>query len=780
MKYLFSLTFILCLVHAQAQDYTIGVIADFEQSPPVEAIVAQFIEEIDQTTGSSRKVGLGTATWGISDLDAAQSTYNQIQGQHDLILALGSVSVKGISGIGQLPTPVVGLGIIDPISQGIPFANGASGKVNFTYIWQTEALAEELEAFTQLDDFKNLAVFVDGKAGATIDPEATRKRVDSVSNALDAEINIIPVGQDINQVVSQLPAGTDAAYFTVMFSQSESNLRALIDQLNEQKIPTFTGSARLMDYGVLGSITNENDLDQVTRNLAIKSDEILSGGDLSVMPVRLETKKQFYLNLATARKIELPVPFDVLFTATLIGDEEEPANKYSFEEIIAKSLEVNLNVKISYQDLDRAGVDIKSARSNMLPQLESSLTGSQINEERANAAFNSPERSLSGNLTLSQVIYSEQAVAAIKITKYLQKAQEYNTEAEVLDVIFDTYSAYLNVLSAKTNVLIQRENLNNTKKNRELASIRVNIGSSNNADLYRWESELAFANQNVIDAQTTLLTAKLQLNTLLANTLGFEYEVEDVSLEDEWIKGFTTGPLAQMTSTPQSLQMVSDFLVEESLRENPNKKFILENINATDRQLKQNRRLRYIPTVAIQAQTSQILARGGQGSEIDAAAMAFGMTELVDNSWSAGFSVSYPIFQGFARNAAVQQSRINLDQLDNNRMLLDQNLELGVRASVLGLLSASTNIQFSNEASVSAKKNFELVQENYKQGTVNITQVIDAQQAALETNINAALSNYQYVQQHLQLEYNVGTFTMLMTEEELQDFINRLLQYSNN
>ena len=780
MKFAISFVLLFCIVSAHAQPFRIGVISDFEQSSNLETIAYQMIQEIDQTTGASREVSLGATTFGIADIESAQRSYDQLDGQVDLVIALGSITAKGLSLVSNLSIPVVALGIIDPTLQEIPYVNGTSGKTNFTYIWQTRNLEKELEAFNKIHDFKKVVVFVDERAASTVDERKARNLIDSLSKKLNTELSIITIGAKMEQVVNQISEETDAAYLTVLLSQTESQIQLLINQLNDRKIPTFSGNARLMDYGVLGSMANENDLQQVIRKLAITIDGIVRGSDPSSMPVTLDTKEGLYVNIATARKIQLPIPFEVLFTATIIGDDEGAVKTYSFQEIAEKSLAANLNIQISYQDLELSKVRVKSVRANLLPSLGSSLTASQINEERANAAFNTPEQSLTANITFSQLIYSEQAIAAVKISKYLQKAQEYNTEAEVLSVLFDTYTAYLNVLSAKTNVLIQRENLLNTRKNKELADIRVNLGSSNNTDLYRWESELAFANQSVIEAQTLLLAAKLQLNTLLANTLGSAFDVEDLSLEDNLFEAFSQGPLAEVVETPQSLQVVSDFLVAESQRQNPNKKALVANINAANRQLTQSKRLLYVPTVALQAQTSQVLGRGGAGATLDASAMELGVTELQDNSWFAGISLSFPIFDGLGRKAAIHQSKISLDRLDHSQTLLDQNLELGVRASVLDLLSASTNIRFSKSASESARENFALVQENYKQGQVTITQLIDAQQTALEARLAAAFSIYEYIQAHLQLEFNLGSFIMLMPEDQLQDFNNRLLQYLNN
>ncbi len=780
MKFVISLVLLVSITPGWAKPFNVGVITDFEQSPKLELIINQMVREMDQITGVSRKISLEATSFGMFDLESAQTSYRKLASQVDLVIAVGSISAKGLSLMGELPVPIIALGIIDPGLQEIPYINGTSGKQNFTYIWPTRNLENELEAFHKIHDFQRVVVFVDEKAASTVSEQNARNLIDSLSGKLNTELSIIPVGADLEQVVDQIPVKTDAAYFTVLLSQTESQIQLLIDQLNQRKIPTFSGNARLLDYGVLGTMTNENDMQQVIRKLAIMVDGIASGSDLSSMPVTLDTKDNLYVNIATARKIELPIPFEVLFTATIIGEHAGAVRSYSFEEIAEKSLASNLNIQISYQDLALSKVRVKSARSSVLPSIESGLTASQINEERASAAFNAPEKSLTAALTFTQVIYSEQAIAAIKISRYLQQAQEHDTEAEVLRILFDTYTAYLNVLSAKTNVLIQRENLSNTRKNKELATIRVNLGSSNNTDLYRWESELALANQSVIEAQTTLLAAKLQLNTLVANNLEPEFDIEDISLQGDLFKAFSQGPLADIAKTPQSLRVVSDFLVKESQRQNPNKKALIENVNAANRQLTQSKRLLYIPTVALQAQTSQVLGRSGAGATLDASARALGVTELQNNSWFAGISLSFPIFDGFNRKAVIQQSKISLDQLDYSQTLLDQNLELGVRTGVLNVLSTNTNIRFSQAASASANKNFELVQENYKQGQVTITQLIDAQQTALQAELAAAFSIYEYITAHLQLEFNVGFFIMLMPDDQVQDFNNRFQQYLLN
>ena len=760
-----------------SQTIQLGIVADFDKSPIVDSIFQVITTEIDRTTGSSKKVTLAPEhiIYGRNSPEQARASYDLLVSQVDFILVVGGVSVKGALINPSFSKPTIGLGVIDPDLQEIPLQDGKSGVENFSYIWATQDFEKELTQFEQLYPFDNLSVLVDSSSVITFNQQKARQVVDSLSQLLSTTINIVPVTKDIPGSLSGIPEGTDAVYLTELYPKSPQDIRQISNALKTRKLPSFSGSKWHVDNGILACISDENGFGQTIRKLAIMVDESTDGAPLAEMRVAINYKDQFFLNMQTAREIDFSPPFEILFTANFVDDNQKQLPTYSLEEIMQRALESNFDIKITYKDIELAAQDIRRARTAIMPSLDLSVSGSQINSERANAAFDSPERLFQGQLTLNQLLYSEEAIASIKITEYIRKAQEYDTEADVLKVLLDSYVGYFNVLAAKTNLLIQQENLNNSKTNLELAKIRVSVGSSSNADVYRWESEVANAKQVVVEAQTSLINTKLQLNTFLANSLEDEFDIEDITIDDEIYQKYSNDPIAKYVKTPADLGLVTEFMVQEAVNANPNKKFLLENIKATEREWLQNKRLLYVPTLALQAQTSQILDRGGKGStEIP------GGVEFFDNSWQLGLSLSYPLFQGNGRRIDLQKSTVQLEQLDYSRQLLDQNLELSVRSDILQLLNASTNIAFSKTASDNAQRNFELVQENYKQGVVIITQLIDAQQAALQARLSYALSIYDYMQAQLQLEFAVGFFSMFATPEKLNDLEDRFLQFRAN
>ncbi len=80
--------------------------------------------------------------------------------------------------------------------------------------------------------------------------------------------------------------------------------------------------------------------------------------------------------------------------------------------------------------------------------------------------------------------------------------------------------AYLNLLRAQTLERVQKENLELTRSNLELARVRQQIGISGPAEVYRWESQIATARKEVINANAQRNAAEIGVNRVLHQPLG--------------------------------------------------------------------------------------------------------------------------------------------------------------------------------------------------------------------------------------------------------------------
>ena len=78
--------------------------------------------------------------------------------------------------------------------------------------------------------------------------------------------------------------------------------------------------------------------------------------------------------------------------------------------------------------------DVKSARSNYLPDASASATGTYVDEETAELSNGqNPEYSTAGNITVTQTVFSEAANANIDIQRSLLEAEKANYTATELD-----------------------------------------------------------------------------------------------------------------------------------------------------------------------------------------------------------------------------------------------------------------------------------------------------------------------------------------------------------
>ena len=758
-----------------AQTLNMGILTDFERSSDLDSVFQIILNEIDRTTRPAHVVlvdSMNGISYGIDNPEDAQRAYNRLAKSSDFIILLGANSIKGCAASGPLPVPTIGLGFIDPHLQDLPYENGKTGVKNFTYIRPARDLKRELAVFRQVVPFEHLTLLVDKSTSSAYQKEKGVQYLDSLERQLSIDIRILQIGSDFNKSLSSLPTDTDAVYVSYLLGKTAADIQTMAEILQAKKIPSFSSQKFHVDHGIMACISDKNDFEQVTRKLAIMVDEALNGALLSDMPVDINFKEDLFINSRTVKELGIPLSFEILFTANFIDDDKD-LPVYSLEEVMERTLENNIGIKISNQDISLAIQDARSAKTAMLPFLDLGINGRQINVESASSSFDQPERRLAGQLNLDQVIYSEEAVSGIKIAYYLQKAQESATVAEILQICLNTYLDYFAVLAAKTSLQIESENLENLKANLELARIRVNSGSASRAEILRWESEVATATQRVVEANTNLYNAKFRLNTTLANTLEEEFDIVDINVNDELYKRFSESSIAQFVDNPKDIEVVSRFLINESVKNNPNKLALLQQINAVKRKKKQNKRLFYIPNVALAAQMQHVFARDGVGSDISD-------FNFPDNTWSVGVGLSFPIIAANTRRVNLQTTKIQLEQLKSSEMQLDQELELAVKSSLTITVATSTNIEFSRVSSDNAAANFEMVQDQYQAGEVTITQLIDAQQSSLTAKLNYALSIYEYLQSQLELEYAVGFFSMMASEEELKAFNDRFIEFRTN
>jgi outer membrane protein TolC len=338
--------------------------------------------------------------------------------------------------------------------------------------------------------------------------------------------------------------------------------------------------------------------------------------------------------------------------------------------------------------------------------------------------------------------------------------------------------------------IIARENLSASRKNLEIARMRESVGYSGLSDVYRWESKISSDKIDLLTTNENRRIAEFALQEMLNRPFKQKFVTEAVDINDSTIFIMSDAEISKYIDNAKMKDIFSDFLVESALSDLPELKQLDAAIAAQERYLKAAKRTQYLPDVGVSAQADYDLYRGGKGSTVEPVEIQLDpnmppvsldmFNEPNDLSWNVGVNATIPLSQGGRLNYDRQQATVDLltlqeDRNNISRKLTQQVISLFERASL-----SYPKIELSGRAAENALNSYEIVQDSYSHGVVSIVQLLDAQQAAVEANLYASISVYEYLIDVLTLQRAMGKFFILLTYEEKADFFYRLDNYIEN
>jgi len=753
----------------QQEDYTIAILGD-KLIPETDQIFAQLKDEIKSVVGQSANIVFKDSFILLNDLnlEKAKSNYEKMLALKDvdLILSFGSINNLVIAKNKKFPKPVILFGVINDDFITFPKGQVSSNISNLTYILTPKSYKRDLLQFKEIYPYRKIGIIVDDYL-TKIYP--VKNTLDEIFNTIEAEYELIPINQvdDINGKLESL----DAVYLSGGLFFSKKEQINLVKKLNEKNLPTFTSiDEHFSDYGVLLTSQPINNLDQFFRRIALNIESAVNGDNLSQLPIYMDIEAKLSLNIETAFQINFPLKYSFLLRTNIVGDANRLSSQkqYSLTDVMHQVLDKNLSLKAEQKNIQLAGQEIKLSKSEYLPDLSASASGTYIDPELAKVSNGSnPEYSTTGNVKLEQLIFSEQASANIKIQKELAKATRESYNSKEKDAILNSGIAYYNALIAKANFLINNENLRVTRQNYEIAQQKYNAGETGKSDVLRWKSELAMATQNIVNSFTQLNQSFNELNQILNNPIGLKIDVlntdiKDSEKENNW-KFFT------MLDDP-FLRKKFTLFVEETAIENAHElKSLQYNISASKRSELLYKRSKYSPTIGLQGQYNHTFSRGGEGSKYP-----IGFTGTPDGYYNVSVQVSLPVFQKNQRNINRQKSFIQSEQLNIQKNETIVSIKRNAGDIILAIISQFSSIELSKVSTEAAKESLDLMQVSYSNGAIGITSLIDSQQAYFQAQQQQANATYNFQLSILQLERIMSYFFTLHTEDENQIFINQV------
>ncbi len=700
----------------------------------------------------------------------------------DIIIGIGFVISDILAKGGPYPKPVITVGVVHPVIQGIPLSSeNTSGVKNLSYLMMPFSIQRDLNSFYSIYPHKQMGFLIPKKLAASV--SGINEYLIAEMKKYDVTVHTIEIDNDYQQSIKDIQPEIDAVYVGPLWEYSKEELSNIANLLIEKKLPTFAlFGADYVAIGFLAGAAPGSNVEKIGRRIALNIEKILNGDDPANFPVTVRYQDELVVNMRTARQIDFYPSFSTLAKAKLLYEEDiDHAKLITLQDVIAETLKNNINLNISKQEVLAGEKDVRKSSSQLFPQIDASVSGVVIDKARAEASFGmNAERTTMGSGQASQIIFSEATLSNIKVQRILQESRKHKFTQDELDIILQTLETYINVLKAQTYEKIQRENLNLTQKHLDISRLRQEIGFSGLADVYRWESEIESVNIELVKAKSKRRSAEISLNEFLNRPLDEYLIVQDLSLYEPFIVDTSFTKLIYNTKLVGSYFR---FLVKEALLLSPEIKQIDLAIEARERMIKSVKSGRYLPSVGIQAGSDYIIDRSGAGTEVMDPIEIPGMdpisfgAELKDYQWDIGIVASIPIFQGGYKKAEIQQMKIQLSILEMQKADLENKISQRVLTSLEAVLASRPTIEMSKRASEAAIKSLQMSQDAYSKGMIGIVDLIDVQNAATKSSLYAENAVYDYLLDFLYVSRAVGGFRFMYTDEDMLEMQKRFLEF---
>ena len=782
---------------ASGKPYRIGIVVDgpWERNTELQSLLQAGIQEV---TGKDARVVFPPEAFLVGDwtLAGVRALDDRLlkDPQIDMVLGMGLITSQDLATRGPLPKPVIAPIIVDIDRQHVPLRDGKSGVKNLSYLVYPQTFERDLKFFQEVIPIRKL-VNVSSQVYDNVLPPA-RLSMEELGRRLGLEVTELHLNFSADEVLDNLPKDADAVFLEPTLHLPPAEFHKLVRGFIDRRLPSFSffgeGEVR---QGIMAS-ANPDLLPRLVRRIAMNVQRILDGEEPGNLSVAFTPGKRLTFNLGTAYAVGVSPKWDVLLEAELVQvDTVVPGGiLMTLPEAIRRFSEENLDVQAGMQEVNAGSANVATARSTLLPKIDVNATGLQIDKDRAQAG-GLPERSGTWDVSASQLLLSEPAMANVSIQSSLQESRIQQLRITRFNMIVEGSALYVNYLRARKIFYILLENLKLTRTNLELARVRQTTGAAGQEEALRWEVEIANLRKAAMDAQSQMNQALFALKQALNIPLLYQLNVAEVSLDDPSLI-ISDKELLSYLDDPLSFELLIDFLTSEGASLAPESRQLDAVIDAQERSLTSARLEYFVPTISAFGKYSNRFSQSTVTSPFQLPSLSSApppgtpgeaflyqvlgalSPALPDNrDWSVGLQLSFNFFNGFATNAAVEQTSANLERYRIQKKAVSDKVALRIRVEMEKAKASHFSIEQARREQEAARKTLDIVTESYSRGGVSILSLLDAQNSALRADQVAANARYDFLFDYVSLQRAIGRFDVLMTQEDREGMLKRLKDY---
>ena len=396
------------------------------------------------------------------------------------------------------------------------------------------------------------------------------------------------------------------------------------------------------------------------------------------------------------------------FPSFLKAEEEIPL---TLDEAITIALRENRDILLKTEDIKKAKAKIAEARSGLLPSLSVSAS---LSDTRGLYIKDSSQ--IASQAGVKQTLYKGgKIINTIKYSEYGVTIAQAVLDKVKLEILFNVKKAFYTFLLAQEFNRLNKQILDNTRSHIEMTEARYKSGQVSQSDILRIKEALASV-EEAYEASLNQLEAAL---SLLKNLL---YLDEKVDLK----------PIGEFTYEQREVAYDEGFL--KAMNSRPE--------------------IRQYEAQSQAAQKAVAIAKADNHPSIYASWDYYGRSHITGltgatKNWNdynvLGLTFSWPIFDGWATKAKVEQAIVDLKETQLMKEKTMKDIALELKNAYLELKNALAKIK-ATQAEIDLYKDTLLVtQEKYKAGIVSSLDLEDVSLGYEVSLFNQKLAGYDYI-----------------------------------
>ena len=322
----------------------------------------------------------------------------------------------------------------------------------------------------------------------------------------------------------------------------------------------------------------------------------------------------------------------------------------------------------------------------------------------------------------------------VDLQKQNEQTVRIDLDKQMYDIAFSVNSAYFDVLKKEKVVGANEENLKDSQLQLERINEFLNVGKRTIADVYRQDVQVAQNELALERSKNELNKSKVDLLRAMNVSVDREIALEDQSIRTELSEAEIKMILERYTNTDQ--------LYNQAVQKRYDYKAGIQQINTSKKIYEIDNKAVYWPSILGFANYSLNSANLGDITK--------------SRSFNFGFSMNYPIFQGFNLSNKAQSSEIAIKQKQDNLRLLEIQIKSEIRKAYYDLETQFKQIEILQRNIKSAEQDKLLSEENYR---VGFGILLDVQTASVKLNllkIDLINAYYDFLLAERQIQYYTG------------------------